>query len=166
MVCGKKVYQKVLAYVNIQMVVHMMVNGKKANHMEWVKKLYLMAQHLTEDGSKEKLEVMASKFYQMELYLKENGKRVDFYLANANFLMDKYMMVSGMKVNQKVLESKFGLMEEDMKEIGIRVSQLEKVLKLIKMEQQNVENGKVEYLLYSMNFPLDLMSTYKMQQNL
>lgn len=50
MVCGKKVYQKVLAYVNIQMVVHMMVNGKKVNHMEWVRKFYLMAQRLTEDG--------------------------------------------------------------------------------------------------------------------
>jgi hypothetical protein len=166
MVCGKKVYQKVLASVNIQMVVLMMVNGKKANHMEWVKKLCLMAQHLTEDGLKEKLEVMALKFYRMELYLKENGKRVDFYLENVNFLMDRFMTVSGMKENQKVLELKFGLMEEDMKEIGIRVNQLEKELKLIKMEQQNVENGRVEYLLYLMNFQLDLMSTYKMQQNL
>lgn len=82
----------------------------------------------------------------MVLYLKENGRKVDFYLVNANFLMDKYMTANGMKENQKVLELKFGLMEEDMKEIGIKVNQLERVLKLTKMEQQNVENGKVEYL--------------------
>lgn len=53
-------------------------------------------------------------------------------------------MVNGTRANHMDLELKVGQMVVDMKEIGLLVNQLALESKHIKMELQNVVNGKEE----------------------
>jgi len=78
----------------------------------------------------------------MEQYLKASGRNLAFFQVNVSSLMARFTTDSGMKVNLKDSVWKFGQMDVVMKVTGSKGNLLEKVLKLIKMDKLNVEDGK------------------------